>query len=92
MGALEVAATEEEGVFAAIQGRTRRAANPIPQLVTHDRAENARKPQPAKGEYILASEDARGNEKGIAGKEEADEKPGLHKDDKANERGSSPAD
>ena len=92
MGPLQVAATEEKGVFAAIESRTRRTPNPVAELVTNDGAQDAWKKQPAQGNHVLAGEDARGDQQGVAGKKKANEEPGFHEDDGANERGSSPAD
>src|SRR6266849_1248302 len=40
MGALKVAAPEEERVFAAVESRPRRAANPVANLVAHNSAKH----------------------------------------------------
>jgi hypothetical protein len=92
VGSLEVAAAKEERVFAAIQSRTGRASYPVAQLVADNGAEDSRNKEPTEGQDILAGEDAGGDQKGIAGKKEAYEKPRFQKNDDANESGATPAD
>src|SRR5467141_1970732 len=46
MGALQVAAPEEEGLFAAVKSCTGRAANPVANLIAHDGAEHDGKKEP----------------------------------------------
>ena len=92
MGTLEMAATEKKGVFAAIERGTRRTANPVAELVANDGAEDAGDEEPSQRDDILAGEDASGDQKGVARKEEANKQAGLYKDDRANQSRPSPAD
>ena len=90
--ALQVTPTEKKGVLTTIQGRTGFAANPVAELITGDGADDADKNQAANGKEALASEDTRGDEKGIAGKKKANEESRFHENDEPDERGPAPAD
>jgi hypothetical protein len=92
MGALEMASPEEERIFAAIQGRARGPADPVANLVSDDSAEHHGDKQPSQGDDATGRKNACGNQKGISGKEKADEETGLNKNDGANERGATSAD
>lgn len=92
MGALEMAAAEKQGIFAAIKGRASGAANPIADLITYDSAEHHRKQKPLERNDPCVGENARGDQKRITGKKKADKETGFDKDDGADERSASRAD
>src|SRR5258708_11525106 len=86
MGALEMASPEEERIFAAIQCRACGPADPVADLVSHDRAEHHGDKQPSKGDDAARGKNACGDQEGISGKEKANEETSLNKNDCANER------
>ena len=90
VSSLEVAAAEEQRVFATVQGWTGRTSDPIAQLVTGNGTEDAGDQQPAKRNYILSGEDASGDEQGIAGQKEPNEEAGFNKNDGAYQAGTAP--
>ena len=96
VGALQMVATEEERVFTFVKSGAGRAADPITELIANDGAGNDRK-QPMKREGREGNsggrgEDTGGNEEGIAGQKEADEKASFDEDDATDESGTAGAD
>jgi hypothetical protein len=91
VGALEVAAAEEQGIFAPVQGGASGTANPIADLVTGDGAKHDGEQKPLEGNNASVGEDAGGDQKRIAGKKKANEEAGFYEDDGANERSASGA-
>ena len=96
VSALQMAAAEEEGVFAFVESGAGRSSDPVAELIADDSAANYGK-QPAEyerrdGNSSGCREDACGDQQGIAGEKEADEKAGLDEDDATNESGSAGAD
>lgn len=83
VGALEVAAPEEERIVAAIERRPRRTSDPIADLVADDSAEHHRQEQQPQRDYASGGEDARGDEQGISWKKEADKESCFHKNNRA---------
>jgi len=85
MGALEMAATEEERILAAVNGSPRGTANPVADLVAGDSAKHDGEEKPLEGDNASIGEDARSDQKRITWKKKADKEPGFNKDDDANE-------
>src|SRR5437879_2776509 len=79
MSALELASPEEERIFAAIQRRARRAADPIADLIAYDGAQHHGDKQPSQWDDAARRKNARSDQEGISGKEKADEETGLNK-------------
>ena len=65
MGALKVAAPEEERVFAAVKSRTRRAANPVANLIAYDGAKHDGQEKPLQGDDASSGENSGGYQQGI---------------------------
>jgi hypothetical protein len=84
MSALEMAAAEEEGVFASVEFRTSGTADPIPDLVSNNGAEHDGQEQPFQGDDAGGRENSSGDEQGIAGEKKANEKPGFNENYSAN--------
>ncbi len=82
MGALKMASPEEERVFAPVQGRARRAANPIPNLVAHDGTKHDGQEEPFERNHAGSRENSRGHQKGITGKKKTYKKAGFNEDDR----------
>src|SRR5437016_10821927 len=85
MGALKVAAPEEEGVFAAVQSRTRRAANPVTDLVAHDGAKHDGQEKPLQREHAGSGKNSGGHQQRITGKKKSYKKTGFDEDDRTDE-------
>jgi len=85
MGALKMASSEEKGVFAAVQGRTRRAADPIPNLIAHDGAKHDRQEKPLEGNHAGSRENSGSYQQGITRKKKTYKKTGFNEDDRTNE-------
>ena len=92
MGALEMAAAEKEGVFAAIKGGACGTANPIANLVAGNGAKHDREQKPLEGNDAGVREDAGGDQKRVARKKKAHEEPSFYKDYGANQRSATRAD
>jgi hypothetical protein len=92
VGALEMAAAEKQGIFAAVEGSACGTANPIADLITCDSAEHDRQEKPLERNDSRVGEDACGDEKRVTGKKKADKETGFDKDDGADERSASRAD
>jgi hypothetical protein len=91
MGALEVAAAEEKGVLAPVQGGSCGTSNPVTDLVTSDGAKHDREQKPLEGYNASVGEDAGSDQKRIARKKKTNEEAGFYEDDGANERSASGA-
>jgi hypothetical protein len=92
MSALEMAATKEEGIFAAVQSGTRGTANPITNLVACDGTKHDWQQKPLEGDYARVGEDSGCNQKRVARKEKPYEKAGFDKNDNTDERSAPGAD
>ena len=68
------------------------APDPVADLVAADRAERDQRQQRADIQDMRRGENARGDQQGIAGKKEAEEKAGLHKNDDADQKRPAPLD
>src|SRR5712664_1131109 len=86
VGALKMAAPEEERVFAAVESCTCRAADPIADLIAHDGAKHDGQEKPLQGDHAGSGEDTGGNQQGITRKKKSHKKTGFDEDDRANER------
>jgi hypothetical protein len=92
VSSLEMAPAEKQRIFAPVKCWTGGASDPVAQLVTGNGAKDTWEKQPAKRDYLLAGEDAGGDEQGIARQKEPNEEACLHKDDGAYKGGASPTD
>ena len=81
-----MAAPEEKRVFAPVKCRSRRAPDPVTNLIAHNRAEHHRRKQPLERDYASGRENSRGDQQGITRKEEADKKSGFDENDGADQR------
>lgn len=81
--ALQMAAPEEERIFAPVKRCSRRAPDPVTDLIAHDGAEHHGKEEQLQRNYASGRENAGGDKKGISWKKEADEKPSFDKNDRA---------
>jgi hypothetical protein len=87
MSALEMAAAEEERIFAFVESRAGGAADPVADLIADDGTKHDGKQQPFQRNNVCGGENAGGDEQGIAGKEKADEETGFDEDNGADQRG-----
>jgi hypothetical protein len=92
MRALEMAASEKEGIFAAVKSGTSGAANPVANLVPRNGAEHDREQEPFERNDSRVGENARSDEQGITRKKKAHEKACFYEKDGANERSAPRAD
>jgi hypothetical protein len=92
VGALEMAAAKEEGIFAPVQGSSRGTANPIANLVTCDGTKHDGEQKPLEGNNACVGEDSGRNQKRVAREKKTDEEAGFDKDDGANKRSAPRAD
>src|SRR5712692_10610038 len=92
VGALKMASAEEERVFAAVQSCTRRAANPVANLIAHDGAKHDGQEKPLQGDDAGSGENSGGHQQGITGKKKSNKKTGFDEDDEADEGGAAGAD
>jgi hypothetical protein len=83
-----MAATKEKRVFAFVERRASRAANPISQLITDDGAtyywQQPMEHHGGKRNGGCCGKNTSGNQQRIAGQKKADEQAGLHKNNRAN--------
>ena len=86
MRALQMTAAEKERIFAPVKCRSRRAPDPITNLIAHNRAQHNWRKQPLERDYASGRENSRGDQQGITRKEEADKKSGFDENDRADER------
>jgi len=89
VGALEVAAAEEQGIFTPVEGGASGTPNPIADLVPGDGTKHNGEQKPPEGNNASVREDAGGDQKRIARKKKANEEAGFYEDDSANERSAS---
>src|SRR5260370_19657111 len=92
VGALKMAAPEEERVFAAVESCTCRAANPVAALIAHDGAKHHRPKEPSERNEASGRKNARGDKPRNSWKKEADKEAGFDKNNGADERGPARAD
>src|SRR6266404_9506767 len=92
MSPLKMAAAEEERVLAAVESHARRAADPIANLIADDGAKHNRQQEPLEGNHTRGGKNPGGDEQGITGKKEADEKTSFNEDDRADQRSAAGAD
>ena len=90
VGAAQMAAAEKEGIFAAVQGISGAASNPITKLVAGDGAQGHQGQKRSNGKVAGAGKNACGYKEGITGKEEADEETGFNKNNEANQKRAAP--
>lgn len=89
---LKMAAAKEKRVLAPVQRSSCRAAYPISNLVSDDRAKHGGKEQPFQGNNAAIGKDASGDEKGVARKKEAYKKTCFNENNGADERSAAGAD
>ena len=85
MGPLKVASPEEERIFAAVQRGTRRAANPVADLVTYNGAKHDRQEKPFEWDHAGSGKNSSGHQQGIPRKEKSHKKTGFNENDRADE-------
>src|SRR5205823_4007349 len=90
--ALQVAAPEKERILAPVERRSRRAADPVTDLVAHGCAKHDRQKQKLKRNYAARRKNTCGDEQGIPRKKKADEESGFDKNNRADEWGTAGAD
>src|SRR5437588_807147 len=92
MRPLQMAAPKEKRIFAPVECRSRRAPDPVANLVAYDSAGHHRQKQELQRNYAAGGKNARSDEQGISGEEKADKKARFDKNDCADERGAARAD
>ncbi len=91
MGPLKMAATEKEGIFAAVESSPSRPANPIAHLVASNGAKHGRQQKPLEGNDASVRKDASGDQERVARKKKTYKEARFNKNDGANERSASGA-
>jgi len=92
VGAFQMAPVKEEGIFTPIKGLARFVANPVADLVPHDRAQRDERQQMRQLKMSRGREDSSGDQKGIAGKKKPHEEARLNEDDRADQQRPAPLD
>jgi hypothetical protein len=86
----EMAPLEKERVLAAVERQASLSPDPIANLVAGNRAERGQWQQRSDIQDMRGSEDSGRDQKGIAGKKEAEEKAGLDKHDGTDQKSPAP--
>jgi hypothetical protein len=86
VSALEMAAPEKEGIFAAVKGRAGGTANPVADLITRNGAYHYREQKPFERNVAMGGKDTCGDEKRVARKKKANKKACFNENDGADER------
>lgn len=89
VGALEMAAAEEKGIFAAVEGCSSGTSNPVANLIAGDSAKHDWPEKPLEGDDARVGKDPGGDEKRVTGKKKSHKEAGFDEDDGANERSAS---
>lgn len=93
VGALEMAASKEQGVLTAVESCSRRPADPVADLIADNGAKHDREKEPFEGNPVRqGGKNAGGDEQGITGEKEAHKKAGFDENNDADERGAAGAD
>src|SRR5579885_1813924 len=90
VGALQMAAAENEGILALIKRGARRAANPITDLIAEDGAEGEGDNKGGKRNLAGGGKNSRRHQQRITGKKKARAEAGLNENDHADDERAAP--